>query len=174
MATDVPGLSVAVAVNGEIVWAEGFGFANVGRRTPVTPVTRFRLGSVSKTLTAAGVALFYERGRIDLDASVQRYVPLYPRKPWPVTTRQLMGDIAGVHVIRGDNNDQVLGWKVERVQLNGAPARMVAHGATPMGGTAALLMFPDRRLIIAAASTVSNAEGVAPFGVKVAAAFASR
>jgi CubicO group peptidase (beta-lactamase class C family) len=104
---NLPGLSVAVAVNGEIVWAEGFGFANVERRTPVTPVTRFRLGSVSKTLTAAGVALLYERGRIDLDASMQRYVPLYPRKPWPVTTRQLMGDIAGVHVIRGDNNDQV-------------------------------------------------------------------
>jgi CubicO group peptidase (beta-lactamase class C family) len=94
-------------VNGGIVWAEGFGFANVERRTQVTPVTRFRLGSVSKTLTAAGVALLYERGRIDLDASVQRYVPLYPRKPWPVTTRQLMGDIAGVHVIRVDNNDQV-------------------------------------------------------------------
>jgi hypothetical protein len=51
---------------------------------------------------------------------------------------------------------------------------MVAHRATPMGGTAALLMFPDRRLIIAAASNVSNAKGVAPFGVKVAAAFASR
>jgi hypothetical protein len=41
-----------------------------------------------------------------------------------------------------------------------------------MGGTAALLMFPDHRLVIAAVSNVSNAEGVPPFGVKVADAFA--
>jgi CubicO group peptidase (beta-lactamase class C family) len=56
-------------------------------------------------LTAAAVALLYERGRIDLDAPVQTYVPAYPRKQWTVTTRQLMGDVAGVHRIRGDNND---------------------------------------------------------------------
>jgi hypothetical protein len=79
-----------------------------------------------------------------------------------------------LHLASGTSTDFALGWKVERVQLNGAPARMVAHRATPMGGTAALLMFPDRRLIIAAASNISNAEGVAPFGVKVAATFASR
>src|SRR4030095_4540087 len=85
--------------------AWGFVGAAVERRTPVTPLTRFRLGSVSKTLTAAAVALLHDRGRIDLDAPVQRYVRAYPEKQWTLTTRQLMGDIAGVHVIRGDNND---------------------------------------------------------------------
>ena len=103
----LPGLSLAVAVDGELVWAEGFGWADVERRAPVTPLTRFRLGSVSKTLTAAAVALLHDRGRIDLDAPVQRYVPAYPEKQWTITTRQLMGDIAGVHVIRGDNNDSM-------------------------------------------------------------------
>ena len=73
----------------------------------MTPLTRFRLGSVSKTLTAAAVALLHDRVRIDLDAPVQRYVPAYPEKQWTLTTRQLMGDIAGVHVIRGDNNDSM-------------------------------------------------------------------
>ena len=102
---NLPGLSVAVARDGEIVWTEGFGWADVEDRKPVTPQTQFRLGSVSKTLTAAAIALLYDRGRIDLDAPVQTYVPAYPHKPWPVTTRQLMGDIAGVHRIRGDNND---------------------------------------------------------------------
>ena len=72
----------------------------------------------------------------------------------------------------GASTNFALGWKVERVQLNGASARMVAHRATPMGGTTALLMFPDQRLVIAAVSNVSDAEGVAPFGVKVAEAFA--
>ena len=105
VAGNSPGLSVAVAVNGEIVWAEGFGYVDVDSRTPLTPSTRFHLGSVSKTLTAAALALLHDRGRLDLDAPVQRYVPAYPQKPWTITTRQLMGDVAGVHRIRGDNND---------------------------------------------------------------------
>ena len=103
----VPSLSVAVARDGAIVWAEGFGYADAGRRATVTPRTRFRAGSVSKTLTAAAVALLYDRKRIDLDAPVQTYVPAYPKKEWTVTTRQLLGDIAGVHRVRGDNNDQI-------------------------------------------------------------------
>ena len=93
---DVPALSVAAAVDGEIVWAEAFGVADVERRTPVTPRTRFRTGSVSKTLTAAAVALLYERGRIDLDAPIQTYVSAYPRKQWTITPRHLLGDVAGV------------------------------------------------------------------------------
>jgi serine beta-lactamase-like protein LACTB, mitochondrial len=97
----LPGLSVAVAADGELVWAEGFGFADVRRRAPVTPLTKFRLGSVSKTLTAAAVALLHDRGRIDFDAPVQTYVPSYPHTPWPITTRQLLGDIASVRVSTG-------------------------------------------------------------------------
>jgi serine beta-lactamase-like protein LACTB, mitochondrial len=100
----LPGLSVAVAVDGDIVWAEGFGWAD-NSRTPVTPLTRFRLGALSKPLTAAAVALLHDRGRLDLDAPIQRYVRAYPEKQWTITTRQLMGDVAGVHRIRGDNND---------------------------------------------------------------------
>src|SRR5262245_14501764 len=71
---NLPGLSVAVARDGEVVWTEGFGWADVDDYKPATPRTQFRLGSVSKTLTAAAVALLYERGRIDLDAPVQKYV----------------------------------------------------------------------------------------------------
>ena len=107
--TSLHGLSVAVAKDGAIVWAEGFGYADDKHRATVTPSTRFRTGSVSKTMTAAAVALLYDRGRIDLDAPVQTYVPAYPKKQWTVSTRQLLGDVAGVHRLRGErnNNDQV-------------------------------------------------------------------
>jgi CubicO group peptidase (beta-lactamase class C family) len=105
MADNLPGLSVAVAVNGDVVWSEAFGWADAENLTPLTPRTRFRLGALSKPLTAVGAALLHDRGRLDLDAPVQRYVPAYPWKQWTVTTRQLMGDVAGVHRIRGDNND---------------------------------------------------------------------
>lgn len=109
VAENLPSLSIAVASGGKIVWAEGFGFANLEKRVPVTPRTRFRTGSVSKTLTATAVALLYDRKRIDLDAPVQTYVPAYPKKERTVTTRQLLGDVAGVHRLRGErgNNDQI-------------------------------------------------------------------
>jgi serine beta-lactamase-like protein LACTB len=106
---NLPGLSVAVAMHGQIIWAEGIGWADLEARKPVTPLTRFRLGALSKPLTAAAAALLHDRGRLDLDAPVQRYVPGYPSKQWPVTIRQVMSDVAGVHRIRGDNNDAMPG-----------------------------------------------------------------
>ena len=112
---NLPGLSVAIALDGEIAWAEGFGWADVEDRTPVTPLTRFRLGALSKPLTAFGAALLHDRGRLDLDAPVQRYVPAYGQRQWTVTTRQLMGDVAGVHRIRGDNNDAMPGSRCANV-----------------------------------------------------------
>jgi CubicO group peptidase (beta-lactamase class C family) len=93
---EIPGLSIAVARKGTIVWSEGFGLADVESGVPVTPLTRFRAGSVSKVLTAAGVAKLVEEGKLDLDAPVQRYVPGFPTKPWPITTRQLAAHTAGV------------------------------------------------------------------------------
>ena len=98
----LPGLSVAVGIDGEVVWAEGFGWADLGQESLLTPLSLLRVGSVSKPLTAAAVGLLYERGLLDLDAPVQDYVPDFPLKRWPVTTRLLMGHIAGVRHYRGD------------------------------------------------------------------------
>jgi CubicO group peptidase (beta-lactamase class C family) len=92
----LPGLSVAVGIGGEIVWAEGFGWADVAQRQPVTPTTLFRVGSVAKPMTAAAAGLLHQRGRLDLDAPVRTYVPEFPEKPWPVTTRQLLGHLGGI------------------------------------------------------------------------------
>jgi serine beta-lactamase-like protein LACTB, mitochondrial len=97
---ELPGLSVAVARRGTVLWSEGFGMADVEHGVPVTPLTRFRAGSVSKVLTAAGVALLVEDGKLDLDAPVQRYVPGFPVKPWPITTRQLAAHTAGIRHYR--------------------------------------------------------------------------
>lgn len=93
---NVPGVSLAVGLEGEIVWAEGFGWADLEQRVLVTSLTRFRSGSVGKPLTAAAAGLLHERGRLDLDAPVQDYVPGFPEKPWPISTRQLMAHTAGI------------------------------------------------------------------------------
>ena len=99
---NLPGLSVAVGVGGDLVWAEGFGWADIEKKAPVTPETRFRIGTASKVLTSAGVGLLMERDRLKLDEEIQTYVPEFPKKEWPVTLRQLMGHLAGVTTDSGD------------------------------------------------------------------------
>jgi CubicO group peptidase (beta-lactamase class C family) len=100
--TQAPGVSVAVSRGGRIVWSEGIGCADLEQQVPVTPITRFRVGSVSKPLTAALLGLLVQEGRLDLDAPVQTYVPDFPKKAWPITTRQLAGHLAGVRHYKGD------------------------------------------------------------------------
>ncbi|NIR42394.1 MAG: beta-lactamase family protein [Gemmatimonadetes bacterium] len=97
-----PGMSVAVGIDGAVVWSEGFGYADLEHRVPVWEGTRFRIGSVSKPVTAAAVGLLLERGQLDLDAPVQRYVPTFPEKRWPITTRQVAGHLAGIRHYAGD------------------------------------------------------------------------
>jgi CubicO group peptidase (beta-lactamase class C family) len=99
---NLPGLSVAVGISGDIVWAEGFGFADLENRTAVTPNHRFRIGTASTVLTSAAVGLMLEKGRFKLDEAIQTYVPVFPEKRWPVTLRQLMGHLAGVKTDGGD------------------------------------------------------------------------
>ena len=101
-AQNLPGASVAVGVGGQIVWAEGFGWADLESRVPVEPDTRFQIGMASKVLTSAAVGLLLEQDRLKLDEEIQTYVPTYPRKEGPVTLRQLMGHLAGVRTDGGD------------------------------------------------------------------------
>lgn len=102
-ANNIPGVSIAVSVDGEVVWSEGFGWANVETQTPVRTTTKFRIGSISKALTAAGLAVLVEEGRLDIDAPIQRYVPSFPEKAkGTITTRLLAGHLAGVRHYAGD------------------------------------------------------------------------
>ena len=99
---NLPGLSVAVAVGGDIVWAEGFGWADVENRVKFEPDTRFYVGTASKMLTSAAVGLLMEKGQLSLDEPIQTYVPGFPEKPWPVTLRQIMAHTAGIRRDAGD------------------------------------------------------------------------
>jgi serine beta-lactamase-like protein LACTB, mitochondrial len=102
---NLPGLSVAVGVGGEIVWAEGFGWADLEPKTPVTPETRFRIGTASTPLTSAAAGLLLEQGRLNLDEPIQKHVPEFPEKQWPVTLRQVMGHLAGIPNDGGDEGE---------------------------------------------------------------------
>jgi len=102
----LPGLSLAIARNGEIVWTEAFGWSDLSQETLATTETLYPVGSISKSLTATAAGLLYERGRLDFDVPIQTYLPDFPEKKWPITTGQLMGHIAGV--IRSDGVAETL------------------------------------------------------------------
>ena len=70
----LPSMTVGISVGGRTVWAEGFGYADLARRVPVTPDTRYSLASISKPITATAVMRLVEQGRIALDAPANRYL----------------------------------------------------------------------------------------------------
>src|SRR5688500_1642452 len=117
---NLPGLSVAVGAGGDIVWAEGFGWADLEKRAPVSPDMLFRIGTASTALTSAAVGLLLEKDRLNLDDEIQTYVPEFPKKQWPVTLRQLMGHMAGVRDDPGDEAPLMVrcGRTVDGLQLD--------------------------------------------------------
>ena len=110
---NLPGVSIAVGIGNDLVWAEGFGFTDLDQRTTVTPQTRFRIGTASTVLTSAAVGMLVERGRLNLDDPIQKYVPEFGEKAWPVTLRQVMAHVAGIARDGGDEGS-LLSRRCER------------------------------------------------------------
>ncbi|MEL6770727.1 MAG: serine hydrolase domain-containing protein [Bacteroidota bacterium] len=100
----VPGFSVAVAVDGEVVWAEGLGVADRSTGAPVTTDTRFRIGSTSKSITAALAGRLLDRGLVSLDADIRETLPSFPAKRYTLTLRDLLSMQAGIRHYRADES----------------------------------------------------------------------
>ena len=100
----VPGLSVAVIDNFEIVWAKAYGVIEAGSATRVTPRTLFQAGSISKPVAAAGALRLVEQGKLALDEDVNQRLKAWKvpenefTKSEKVTLRRLMSHTAGLTV----------------------------------------------------------------------------
>src|ERR1043165_9751324 len=70
----IPGLSLAGVKNGHVVFAQGYGSANLPRKTPASPETVYALGSISKQFTAAAVLLLVQDGKLQLDSAITNYL----------------------------------------------------------------------------------------------------
>ncbi len=92
----LPAISVSVGLNGEVLWSRAAGFTDIAESIPVKIDTKFRIGSVSKSVTSLALGKLYETGHIDLDAPIERYVPYFPKKAFPITARQLVSHTAGI------------------------------------------------------------------------------
>ena len=91
-----PGFAYLVWSHGNVVFAKGYGFADVAAKIPVTPSTHFAIGSISKQFTAACVLLLIQQGKLSLDDKLAQYVPGMPNAD-QITLRMLLNQVSGLH-----------------------------------------------------------------------------
>lgn len=99
---DLPALSVAVSKNSKLIWSEAFGFSNLESKSPACPKSIFRIGSVSKTLTAVAFVKLVEEKKLDLFEDIRIILPEYPDKGFSITPIQLATHRAGVRPYNDD------------------------------------------------------------------------
>jgi serine beta-lactamase-like protein LACTB len=93
---NIPAVSVAIVQDNQIRFQRCYGMANMENFVPAKALTVYRIASVSKSLTAVAAMQLAEKGKLDLDAPVQKYVPSFPTKSFPITTRQLLAHLSGI------------------------------------------------------------------------------
>jgi len=99
----VVGMAITIIQNGDTVWSEGFGFADLESQTKVNPATTlFRVGSVSKPFTSTAVAKLYEQKQLNLDDEIHQHVPYFPKKKHPITIHHLASHTSGIRHYSGE------------------------------------------------------------------------
>jgi CubicO group peptidase (beta-lactamase class C family) len=93
---DLPGVAVLVAREGQILFQDGFGLADVAKKTPITPETKFRIGSVSKQFTAAAILRLAEDGKLAVSDPLAKFFPDFPNAK-TITLRHLLTHTSGLH-----------------------------------------------------------------------------
>ncbi len=104
----VNGMQLSVSLKGKTVLSRGFGYSDIENDQPVNTQTRFRIGSVSKSLTSAALVKLVSENKLDLDVPVQRYVSSYPEKKFTVNIRQVSGHLAGIRHYQKDNLSELI------------------------------------------------------------------
>lgn len=93
---DAPGACVAIICDGAVIFAKGYGLADLETKTPIAPETNFRLASVSKQFTAMAVLLLRERGKLSLDENLLAFFPEFPAFGRQITVRHLLTHQSGL------------------------------------------------------------------------------
>jgi serine beta-lactamase-like protein LACTB len=106
--TGINGVQLSVSKNNKTVWSGNFGYADIVNKISVTDSTKFRINSISKSMTSLALLKLMAKGKLDLDLPIQNYIPEFPKKPFPITTRQLAGHLAGFRDYAADDlNDYI-------------------------------------------------------------------
>ncbi|MFO0981952.1 MAG: serine hydrolase domain-containing protein [Planctomycetota bacterium] len=122
---DSPGCALAVVRDGQVVYENGYGMANLDDAAPITPSTVFHIASVSKQFTSFAIALLAAEGKLSLDDDVRRYVPEVPDFGARITLRHLLNHTSG---LRDQWSLLVLaGWRMEDVITEADVLDLVHH-----------------------------------------------
>lgn len=127
----IPGLSLVVIDQGSLAHVAGFGVADITTGRPMSPQTLMNIGSITKTITGTAVMQMYEQGKLQLDTSIDEYLPFTVRNPAfpdrPITTRQLLTHTSSIAdgraydstYICGDPQDTLLDWLQQYLTAGG-------------------------------------------------------
>jgi CubicO group peptidase (beta-lactamase class C family) len=176
-AAGMPGVSVAVVRGDSLLWAAGFGYADLEARRPVEIDSRFRLGSTAKALTGVLLGRLAERGAIDLDRPIGEILPDLPAHLAAVTARQLASHTAGVRHYRITDFNPYTGnpWRIAGAGLSifandalafepGTDFRYSTYGFTLLSavlaaaGGAAFLDLIEREVCVPAGMTATGGD----------------
>lgn len=91
-----PGGAVAIYKDGKIVYAKGYGMADLERSVPITSKTVFDIGSTSKQFTAACIYMLASEGKLSLDDDIRKHLPEIPAYDAPITIRHLLNHTSGL------------------------------------------------------------------------------
>lgn len=98
----LPSMSAAVGINGDLVWAGAIGYADLDEKVPASSDTRYRIGSISKSITAAAVMRMSEKGTLDINSPFNVYVKDFPEANTGYTIKHLLSHQAGIrHYAKG-------------------------------------------------------------------------
>lgn len=128
-----PGCALGIYRDGKIVYAKGYGLANIEENVPITPQAVFDIGSTSKQFTAASILLLEQQGKLSIDDDVRKYVPEVPHYGQKITIRNLLNhtsglrdyltlmDLAGVNTDGVTTDDDALAVIARQKALNFSP-----------------------------------------------------
>ncbi|HXT14070.1 MAG TPA: serine hydrolase domain-containing protein [Gemmatimonadaceae bacterium] len=123
-----PGCAVGLTRDGSLALTRTYGLADVDRRVPITPGTRFYVASLSKQFTAMAVVLLAQDGRLSLDDSIQRWVPELPSFGARITVRELLQHTSGLrdyYTLLG-----VAGWPADGTLTEAQFLDLISHQKT--------------------------------------------
>ncbi|HUQ08227.1 MAG TPA: serine hydrolase domain-containing protein, partial [Kofleriaceae bacterium] len=99
---NVPGMAVAIVIDGQTAYAKGFGVADLATKTPARADTVYRIGSITKSFTGLAILALRDQGLLGIDDPLVRWIPeaaglVYPtRDAHPLTLRQMLSHSAGL------------------------------------------------------------------------------
>lgn len=119
----VPGFTVLVTKNGKKLYSSNAGYANLEKREKITDNTVFALASTSKQFTAACIVLLAQKGKLNLDDKLRKYIPEFPAYADNISINQLLNHTSGLKdyralaMLRGDDSDDYTSSAIKEMMV---------------------------------------------------------